>query len=105
MNFKNLFKNNFSFNQANKQKIMVIILIIVLIAIIFVVYLGISNSSKYQKPSNLVLEEDKLYLIDKAIDEIDFDVNFLDYLEDFEVYGIRPSGETEKGTNNPFLQN
>ena len=105
MDFKNFFKNNLSFGQEKKQKIMMIILIVVLLVIVFVVYFGITNSSKYNNPSDSIVKDDSLYLINKTIDEIDFDVNFLDYLEDFEIYGIRPSEETEKGTTNPFLQN
>ena len=105
MNFKNFFKDSLSFAREKKQKVMVIILIIILIITVFVVYFGISNSSRYNNPSDSIVEENRLYLIDKAINEINFDVKFLDYLEDFEIYGIRPSGETEKGTTNPFLQN
>lgn len=105
MNFNNFLKNSLSLFQEKKHKIMVIILVLVLIAIIFVVYFGISNSSRYKNPSNFVSEEDKLYLLNKTINEISFDVNFLDYLEDLKIYGVRPSGEIEKGTINPFLQN
>jgi len=104
MDFKNFFKNNLSFGQEKKQKIMMIILIVVLLVIVFVVYFGITNSSKYNNPSDSIVKDDSLYLINKTIDEVDFDVNFLDYLEDFEIYGIRPSEETKKGTTNPFLQ-
>jgi len=105
MNFKNFFEDNLSFTKEKKQKIMIIILIIVLIAIVFVVYFSISNSSRYNNPSDSIVKEDRLYLINKTINEINFDVKFLDYLKDFEIYGIRPSGEAEKGTTNPFLQN
>jgi len=102
MNFNNFLKNSLSLFKEKKQKIMMIILFIIIIIIIFVIYFGISNSSKYNSPSNSVSEENRLYLLDKTIDEISFDVNFLDYLEDLNIYGVRPSGEIEKGTTNPL---
>ena len=102
MNFNNFLKNSLSLFKEKKQKIMIVILFLIIIIIIFVVYFGISNSSKYNSPSNSVSEENRLYLLDKTIDEISFDVNFLDYLEDLKIYGVRPSGEIEKGTTNPF---
>lgn len=102
MNFNNFLKNSLSLFKEKKQKIMIVILFLIIIIIIFVVYFGISNSSKYNSPSNSVSEENRLYLLDKTIDEISFDVNFLDYLEDLNIYGVRPSGEIEKGTTNPF---
>jgi len=105
MDFRNFFKSNLFLSQGKKQKIMIIVLIIILIAIVFVVYFGISNSSKYNNPLDSIVKENKLHLINKTINEINFDVKFLDYLEDFEIYGMRPSGETETGTTNPFLQN
>ncbi|MBU1177477.1 MAG: hypothetical protein ABIG88_00315 [Patescibacteria group bacterium] len=102
MNFNNFLKDSLSLFKEKKQKIMIIILFLIIIIIIFVVYFGISNSSKYNSPSNSVSEENRLYLLDKTINEISFDVNFLDYLEDLNIYGVRPSGEIEKGTTNPF---
>jgi len=105
MNKYKFLKNNLSSIQGKKQEIMLVILTLLILAIIIVTYFGISGSSKYRKPYVFIEKEDKLYLINKTIDEINFDVHFLDYLEDFEIYGIRPSGETEKGTVNPFLQN
>jgi len=102
MNFNNFLKNSLSLFKEKKQKIMMIILFIIIIIIIFVIYFGISNSSKYNSPSSSVSEENRLYLLDKTIDEISFDINFLDYLEDLNIYGVRPSGEIEKGTTNPF---
>jgi len=102
MNFNNFLKNSLSLFKEKKQKIMIIILFMIIIIIIFVIYFGISNSSKYNSPSSSVSEENRLYLLDKTIDEISFDINFLDYLEDLNIYGVRPSGEIEKGTTNPF---
>jgi len=105
MNFKNLFRDKLHFSGETKKRITIAILIVILLAIIIVVYVGISNSSRYRNNSNSTVEENKLHLIDETINKVKFDVNFLNYLENFEIYGIRPSGEFEKGKENPFLEN
>jgi len=103
MKIKKFFKSYISFPEEKKQKILLVVLAFVILAIIFVVYFRYSNSNSSK--NNSALEVDKIYLIDKATKEIDFDVDFLKYLDNLDIYGKRPSGEIEKGTINPFIQN
>ena len=104
MNFKSFFQAILSFPRENKQKFMVVILFLLIIAIIFVVYFGITKSSRFgNKPDISETEEDELHLLDETIEGIKFDINFLDYLKDFEIYGTKPSIEAGEGKTNPFV--
>lgn len=106
MDFKAYFKDYISFPQEKKQKILMIVFVSIVFVIIIVLYIGSSGFNIFSKsPPISTSTDERLYLIDKTVKEIDFDNEFLNYLEDLEIYGERPSGEIEKGTTNPFLEN
>ena len=102
MDFKSFFKIFSSSSQEKKQKTLITIFVIILIITAIIMYLRFSGFSIKGNSINIYTENNKLDSLDKRIEDIDFDINFLNYLENMEIYGTRPTGEIEKGKENPF---
>jgi len=106
MNLKSIFfkKDSLSFSQDKKQQILLIVFILVIFIIITILYFNLWRSSFIPVNTEEQLG-DKDVRIEKIIEKINFDVNFLktSNFQDLKTYGQWPLKIEGKGRQNPFL--
>ncbi len=106
MNLKSIFskKDSLEISQDQKQQILLTVFIIIILITIILLYFGFWRSSMF--PTNTEEQfSDRNVSIEKVIEKIDFDINFLkaSSFQDLKTYSQWPLEIGEKGRQNPFL--
>ena len=106
MNLKSIFskKNSLEISQDQKQQILSIVFVVIILIILLLLYFGFWRSSIVPMDTEEQFS-DKNVRIEKIIEKIDFDINFLkaSSFKDLKTYSQWPLEIGEKGRQNPFL--
>jgi len=105
MDLKSLFPEKYlSFYQDKKQQVLIGAFVIVVVLVLVVLYFGFWSSPPPAGPAVFPSGAGQEVRIERAIEKIDFDVDFLgaSQFQDLKLYGQWPLEVGEKGKPNPF---
>ncbi|MBU1292396.1 hypothetical protein KKH07_02915 [Patescibacteria group bacterium] len=106
MNLKSLFsrKSSSAFSGDKKQQVLISVFVIVVVITLIFLYYNFWRSPSLD-PSVLLPGADQNVRLEKVIEKVNFDVEFLKttHFQDLKLYGEWPLEIPDKGRPNPFL--